>query len=290
MKKTILVTGSSSGFGRLTVGTLADRGHTVFATMRDPEGRNAAAADTLREHAASTGQSLHVLELNVTSEASVAAAVEAVFARTDHLDVAVNNAGLFSGGYLEAHSIEDLQRVFDVNVYGAMRVNRAVLPHMRGRGSGLLVHLSTVSARTPFPFSVPYAASKSALEALAEGYRYELALLGVDSIIVEAGAFPTDIFEKMTWVSDAERASGYASVEELKNLSFSGLKEYVASDAAPDPQDVATVIADLIESSGSRPLRTVVDPLGEGIRRINETAATVQRETMESAGLGKLIQ
>jgi NAD(P)-dependent dehydrogenase (short-subunit alcohol dehydrogenase family) len=290
MKKTILVTGSSSGFGRLTVSTLADRGHTVFATMREPDGKNVGVARALREHAASAGQSLHVLELDVTSEASVAAAVEAVFAHTDHLDVAVNNAGIFSGGYLEAYRIEDLQRVFDVNVYGAMRVNRSVLPHMRDRGAGLLVHVSTVSARTPFPFSVPYAASKSALEALAQGYRYELALLGIDSVIVEAGAFPTAIFDKMNWASDEPRTAGYEAVEELKDLSFSGLRNYVSGEDAPDPMQVATAIADLIESSGVRPLRTVVDPLGEGIRRINETSEDVQREVMESAGLGALIR
>ena len=290
MKRTVLITGCSSGFGRLTAETLAGRGHSVFATMRDIDGKNAAVAHAFRERAASTGQSIHVLDLDVTSDASVATAVDAVFEHTDRLDVAVNNAGIFSGGYLEAYRIEDIQHVFDVNVYGAMRVNRAVLPHMRRRGEGLLVHVSTVSARTPFPFSVPYAASKSALEALAQGYRYELALLGVDSVIVEAGAFPTAILGKMTWARDEERAAGYETVEELKDLSFSGLRNYVSSDDAPDPQQVATAIAGLIELSDDRPLRTVVDPFGEGIRRINDTAAAVQREVMESAGLGALVR
>lgn len=289
MKKTILVTGSSSGFGRLAVDTLAARGHTVFATMRDPDGTNAPAARGLREQAESGGQALHVVGMDVTSDASVAAAVDTVFARTDHLDVAVNNAGVFSGGYLEAYRIEDLQQLFDVIVYGPQRVNRAVLPHMRTRGAGLLVHVSTVSARTPFPFSVPYAASKAALEALAQGYRYELGPLGIDSVIVQAGAFPTTVFEKMTWATDDERALGYEAVRELKELSFSRLTEYVSSAAAPDPQEVATAIVDLIESPGPRPLRTVVDPFGDGVRRINEVCDAVQRETMASAGLSALV-
>ncbi|MCZ6918517.1 MAG: SDR family oxidoreductase [Gemmatimonadetes bacterium] len=290
MKRTVLITGCSSGFGRLTAETLAGRGHSVFATMRDIDGKNAAVAHALRERAAATGQSIHVLDLDVTSDASVVTAVDAVFEHTDRLDVAVNNAGIFSGGYLEAYRMEDIQHVFDVNVYGAMRVNRAVLPHMRRRGEGLLVHVSTVAARTPFPFSVPYAASKSALEALAQGYRYELALLGIDSVIVEAGAFPTAILDKMTWARDEERAAGYEIVEELKDRSFSGLRDYVSSDDAPDSRQVATAIADLIDLSGDRPLRTVVDPFGAGIRRINEVAAAAQREVMESAGLGALVR
>ena len=95
----------------------------------------------------------------------------------------------------------------------------------------------------------------------------------------------------MTWASDGERSAGYASVETLKNNSFSGLHDYVSSDGAQDPQAVATAITTLIEAApGALPLRTVVDAFGEGIRRINETAAAVQREVMESAGLGALVK
>lgn len=290
MKQTILVTGSSSGFGRLTVETLARRGHTVFAAMREAEGRNASAATQLNQLAETVSGTVVVLEMDVTNDESVTAAVHRVSNHTDDLDAVVNNAGVFTGGVLEAYTLEQIHQIFDTNVYGALRVNRAVLPAMRRRGAGLLVHISSVAARTPFPFSIPYAASKSALETLAEGYRYELAPLGIDSVIVQPGAYPTPVFGKKVTPDDAVRVAGYASMADLEHQVLGGLEDFVASDQAGDPQVVADAISDLIETpAGQRPLRSVVDQMGDGVRQINEVGTRVQRETLEGAGIQHLL-
>jgi NAD(P)-dependent dehydrogenase (short-subunit alcohol dehydrogenase family) len=289
-EQTILVTGCSSGFGRLTAEALAGRGHRVFAGIRDSAARNAEAARMLQHLAASLPGTIVSLELDVTDDTSVRAAVGAVLDQTDRLDAVVNNAGVFTGGPLEAYPVRQIHDIFDVNVFGALRVDRAVLPRMRTQGSGLLVHVSSVAARTPFPFSVPYAATKSALETLAEGYRYELAPLGVDSVIVEPGAFPTSIFGKKVRPADGERLAEYDSLAALEEEVLGGLEAFVASGDASDPHDVADAIVDLIEAPpGRRPLRTVVDRLGDGIREINETASRVQRASLKGAGLESLL-
>ncbi len=290
MEQTILDTGSSSGFGRLTVETLARRGHTVFATMRDSENRNAVSASQLHEFGESVPGTIIVLEMDVTNGGSVAAAVRELSDRADRLDAVVNNAGVFTGGVLEAYTEKQIHQIFDVNVYGAHRVNRAVLPGMRRHGTGLLVHVSSLAARTPFPFSIPYAASKSALETLAEGYRYELASFGIDSVIVQPGAYPTPIFEKKVTPADTERLAGYASLADLEQQVIGGLEAFVASDQAGNPQIVADAIVGLIETpAGRRPLRTVVDQMGDGVRQINEVGARVQREALEGAGIQHLL-
>jgi NAD(P)-dependent dehydrogenase (short-subunit alcohol dehydrogenase family) len=288
--QTILVTGASSGFGRLTAEGLAGRGHRVFAGMRHLADRNLQAATMLRDLATSLPGTIEPLNMDVTDDASVRAAVDTVFAEADRLDAVVNNAGVFTGGPLEAYPVRQIHDIFDVNVYGALRVNRAVLPHLRARRSGLLVHVSSVAARTPFPFSVPYAATKSALETLAEGYRYELAPLGVDSVIVEPSAFPTPIFQKQIRPGDENRLADYDVLAALEAQVLGGLKAFVTSGDAPDPREVADAIVGLIETpAGRRPLRTVVGTMGDGIREINETATRVQEDALKGAGLERLL-
>jgi NAD(P)-dependent dehydrogenase (short-subunit alcohol dehydrogenase family) len=125
----VLITGSSTGFGRLFAETLARRGHTVFATMRDPGGRNAKNADEIRTLAQKESLPIHVLELDVTDDASVGRAVDAA-AKAGRIDVAINNAGYYLGGLAEAVTTEQAQRLMDTNFLGPVRVNRAVLPHM----------------------------------------------------------------------------------------------------------------------------------------------------------------
>ncbi len=169
-----IVTGTSHGFGELTAVTLARRGHHVFAGMRGISGRNAPAADNLRAVAADDALALAPIELDVTDDASVGAAVDSVLAEAGRIDIVVNNAGVLYIGITEAFTIEQAREQLDVNLLGAARLNRAVLPHMRERRSGLLVHVSSIGGRLTFPFYGLYCASKYALEALAEAYRYEL--------------------------------------------------------------------------------------------------------------------
>jgi NAD(P)-dependent dehydrogenase (short-subunit alcohol dehydrogenase family) len=146
-KQVVLITGSSTGFGRLCAVTLGRRGHTVFATMRDPGGRNAKNASEIRALAEKDSLPIHVLELDVTDDASVERAVDAVVAKTGRIDVAINNAGYALTGLAEAVPTEQAQRLMDTNFFGPVRVNRAVLPHMRRQRSGVLMHISSGAGR-----------------------------------------------------------------------------------------------------------------------------------------------
>jgi len=149
----ILVTGSNSGFGRLTSLALARKGHTVFATMREPAGKNQAAAADLRGIASAEKLALHVLELDVTDTASVDKAIAAAGA----LDVVVNNAGYAVNGLAETATPEQYLRELDTNVVGPHRVNRAVLPGMRERHAGLIIQVSSGLGRILLPFLGIYA-------------------------------------------------------------------------------------------------------------------------------------
>ena len=177
----ILITGANGGFGVLTVKTLLNQGHSVVATMRNVESKNKTAADELSALGAK------IVNLDVTDDESVNSGVAKAIALLDGLDVVVNNAGVGVLGIQEQFTIDDFKHLFDVNVFGVQRVNRAILPHFRNQGAGLLVHISSLLGRIAFPFYGPYNASKWALEALAENYRVELSGFGVDSCIIEPG-------------------------------------------------------------------------------------------------------
>jgi NAD(P)-dependent dehydrogenase (short-subunit alcohol dehydrogenase family) len=289
--KTVLITGSNSGFGRLTAQTLARKGYTVFASMRELDGKNAEAARTLRAWAEAEHVALHAVELDVTSDTSVDKAVQHVLATAGRIDVVVNNAGTSSWGLIEGFTPAQLQSLFDINVFGVQRVNRAALPSMREQRSGLLVHVSSSLGRLALPVMSPYAATKWALEVLAETYRYELAAVGVDSVIVQPGAFPTEIGAKMMWPAEASRAKGYGASADLPERLLAGLKPMLEGPNPPNPQDVADAITTLIEMpAGTRPLRTVVDQLwGEGPTAINRVADQVMAGSLQGMGMGDLL-
>ena len=181
MSKKVLITGASSGFGALTAKTLLSQGHTVVATMRNADTKNKQIAEEL------TGLGASIVELDVTSDDSVNSGVEKAIELMGGLDVVVNNAGIGVLGIQENFTIEDFKRLFEVNVFGVQRVNRAALPHLRKQGSGLLIHVSSLLGRMVLPFYGPYNATKWAVEALAENYRIELSGFGIDSCIVEPG-------------------------------------------------------------------------------------------------------
>lgn len=188
MRKRILVTGASSGFGRLAAQALAAAGHTVYASMRDTAGRNAGVVHEMADLAGKQQLALHTVELDVQSQASADAAVASIVAQAGGLDVVVHNAGHMVFGPAEAFTAEQLAQVYDINVLGTQRVNRAALPHLRAQQQGLLVWVSSSSSAggTP-PYLGPYFAAKAAMDALAVQYARELARWGVEtSIIVPA--------------------------------------------------------------------------------------------------------
>jgi NAD(P)-dependent dehydrogenase (short-subunit alcohol dehydrogenase family) len=287
--KVVVVTGASSGFGKLTVLELARRGHTVVATMRDVEGRNAGVRSELLEAAKAEGHVLQVLEMDVADAASVNSAIDQVVMQHKKIDALINNAGLMPVGITEAYTVAEVERLFAVNFFGAVRADRAVLPHMRAAGSGLLVHVTSLMGRVVFPFFGTYSASKFALEALAEAYRYELKGFGIDSVIVEPGPFPSNLISSSPEPSDQAVLASYGEVAAIPGQ----IKANDGHDEAnpPRPQRVADAIVQLVEATERRPLRTVVMPEGMdfGVQRLNEAVSPIQNDLLTSFGMSGML-
>lgn len=288
---TVLVTGASSGFGALTVRALGRRGHTVYAGMRATTGRNAPAVEALARDAEAETSDLRPVELDVQSEASVEAAIATI---TDQgtLDVVVHNAGHMVLGPAEAFTADQLADVYDVNVLGAQRVNRASLPHLRAAGSGLLVWVGSSSTRGGCPpFLAPYFAAKAAMDALAVSYSAELVRFGVDTTIVVPGAFTqgTNHFAHAGSPADVERATAYDD-------HYAGLMDHVSArlaDLEPPDADagaVARAIADVVGlPAGGRPLRVHVDPSRDGSEVVSAVADRIRVDFYRRLGLEDLL-
>jgi NAD(P)-dependent dehydrogenase (short-subunit alcohol dehydrogenase family) len=289
--KVVVVTGASSGFGKLTVLELARQGHTVVATMRDVDGRNSAVRDELIDTARADGNPLQVLEMDVADDASVQAAIDSVIAQHGRIDVLVNNAGLMPIGVTEAYTVADVERLFAVNVFGAVRTDRAVLPHMRAAGSGLLVQVTSLMGRFTIPFFGVYAASKFALEALAETYRYELSSFGIDSVIVEPGPFPSNLIASSPQPSDTAVLESYGVVAAIPGQIKAHSDQQFDPVNPPRPQLVADAIAKLVGATERRPLRTVVMPdgLDFGVQQINDAVAPIQNGVLTAMGMEAMI-
>jgi NAD(P)-dependent dehydrogenase (short-subunit alcohol dehydrogenase family) len=280
-KLVVLITGSSTGFGRLFTETLARKGHTVFATMRDPGGRNAKNASEIRVLAEKESLPIHVLELDVTDDASVEQAVDAAIAKAGRIDVAINNAGYYLSGLEEAVTTEQAQRLMDTNFLGLVRVNRAVLPHMRRQRSGVLMHISSGAGRLVLPSAGFYCASKFAMEALAEAYSYELAGQGIESVIVEPGQYETPVFGNTVTAADQARTNTYGAVREIPAKINAAL-----SSTAGNAQDVADAVLRIIETpAGEKQLRYFVSPQNFGLDEINALTKQIQSNLLEAFGL-----
>jgi NAD(P)-dependent dehydrogenase (short-subunit alcohol dehydrogenase family) len=268
---TVVVTGCSSGFGELIAKTLAASGYRVFATMRDVQSRNASAARALRE------AHLEVLELDVTSDASVEAAINDVLRRANGIDVLVNNAGIAASGPLEAFSMQQMEMLFGVNVFGPLRVSNAVLPTMRSQRSGLIVFVTSTLGRVLPRRGGLYASTKWALEGLAESLHYDVARFGIDVAILEPGSFPTQAVIKGQRAERQEIVQAYTAAASPPPPPLPGDREL------PNPQDVADAVQKLIETPpGKRPLRTVVGPVfTDGVAEYNATYERVRDHLSE---------
>jgi len=286
--RVVLVTGASSGFGRLTVETLAGRGHRVFAALRDRSGRGAEAAAALGRLGGLGGLGIGVVELDVTDQASADQAVRTVVEAAGRLDVVVNNAGGIFPGPVEAFTAEEAQRQFDVNVFGPLRVGRAALPQLRRQGHGVLIQVGSLSSRVTLPYSGLYAASKAALASLTEAWRHELAPFGVESVILDAASYPTNIGVNAVMAADAERLAVYGE----------GFGRFVSEIAGRqtrtpgDPRLVSDAIVELAERpDGTRPLRTVVAPpvQREAVRELNALAAGTARTVAAEMGVADFL-
>jgi NAD(P)-dependent dehydrogenase (short-subunit alcohol dehydrogenase family) len=262
----ILITGSNSGFGLLSTLTLARAGHEVVATMRNP-----AKGDALREVVEAEDLPVEVRTLDVCDNASIAAAM----GDPGDLDVVVNNAGFEVAGAVEQVDDELLARQFDTNVFGPVRVVRAVLPVWRERGHGTIVNVSSVAGIVGTPFGGIYAASKHALEALSEALHFETSNVGIRVRLVEPGRFDTGFHDNIVTVAGWE---GSAHAE--RAARFREAQHVLQGDGPPaDPQDVADAIA-AAATDPATPFRTFV---GTDAQLIASVKSSMSFEDFEAA-------
>ena len=285
MAKTILVTGASSGFGRLTAETLSKSGHKVFAGFRSAEGARKQIADELK------AKNIEILKVDVTDQASVDTAIVQLLEKSGNkLDVVVNNAGMASAGLSEAFTAEQARDLFEVNVFGVQRVMRATLPVLRAKRAGLVINVGSILGRVTLPFFGLYGASKYAVEAMTDSYRYELSELGVDVVLVQPSAYPTNMYAAAQKPANGELAKSYGETAEVPGKILKTFMTLFQGENAPNPQDVATAIDKIVATpAGSRPDRVVVG-LPFGSDAVNTAVAPIQRGVIESLGLGDLTK
>ncbi|MBB5791846.1 SDR family oxidoreductase [Jiangella mangrovi] len=286
---TILISGASSGFGALTARALADAGHTVYAGMRDLAGRNAPAAAEAKAHPSGR---LHPVELDVATDASTQRAVATVVAEQGRLDVLIHNAGHMVTGPAEAFTPEQLAALYDVNVVGTQRLNRAALPVLREQGDGLVVWVGSSSTRggTP-PYLAPYFAAKAGMDALAQSYALELSRFGIETTIVVPGAFThgTNHFAHSGSPADTAVVAQYEQ-------HYAGLMEQVGQKLAElepawaDVAEVARAIVDVVGTEkGRRPFRVHIDPSDDGSVAVNAVADRIRADFLLRIGLADLL-
>lgn len=263
----ILITGASGGFGYLTCKSLIDKGHKVVGTMRSTTGKNEKIANELK----SIG--VQLVEMDVTNEESVNNGVKKAIDLLNGLDVLINNAGLGVFGMQEHFTPDDMKYVFDVNVFGVQRLMRATLPHFRKQKKGTVLYISSLLGRITEPFFGVYNASKWALEAIADNYRTELSVFGIESCIVEPGGYPTAFIENLVKPSDNSRNESYGEFMNAPNAMINGYKQSLEANTEQRPHKVAEAISKLIAIPyGEKPIRTIVDftLMGEHINKYNE--------------------
>ena len=294
MQQVIVITGASSGFGALTARALADAGHVVYAGMRETETRNAPQIALLQQYAVEHAVDLRAVELDVASEASVEQGIRAVIAQSGRLDVIIHTAGHMSFGPAEAFTPEQFAQLYDTNVLSTQRVNRAALPQLRKQGRGLVVWVSSSSARggTP-PYLSRYFAAKAAMDSLAVSYASELTRWGIETSIVVPGAFTkgTHHFAHSGKPADAARAAEYDNgpYAGLPEQSLHGLAALEPADA--DAGAVARAIVDVVDAPfGRRPFRVHVDPSSDGAEIVNGVADRVRAELFWRIGLQDLLR
>ncbi len=276
--KSVLITGTSSGFGRLAALHFARSAATVIASMRNLKGGKRAEAQELLDVASTEKLKLSVVDIDVTRDDQVAAGVaKAEKIAGGALDAVINNAGIGVGGPAEMYDMASLQRAFDVNFFGYQRVARAALPKMRARREGLMVQISSQLGRLVLPNIGAYCATKFAVEAMFEAMAYELAPFGVEATIIQPGGYPTKIwengaryFETLLESADEERKTAYAGHIDMASGMLGGVYE-------TDPMDVPRAIAEIIAlPPGKRPLRKPVHPNIQASGALNAAHKEVQ--------------
>lgn len=263
MKKVILITGTSSGFGKLAAITLAAQNNLVIAGMRETNGKNKEVANEL-----SNLNNVEVIDIDVTNDNSVQNAFEKTLSKHGRIDVLVNNAGVTGYGLVEAYTIEQIKKLFEVNFYGIIRTYQAVLPSMRSLKNGLIINITSGASGHTLPFMVPYLASKFGVEAITEGIQEELKQFNIENVSIQPGVYPTEMNDgtKPGLNSDkADIAEAYGPIaSEMFNAMGASLFGKMQKFNM-DPQTIADGIVQLINmENGTRPLRLPLDKVAEG--------------------------
>ena len=293
MNKVVIVTGASSGFGRLSANAVARSGHTVYASMRDTSGRNAPQVAELQKFAKENKIDLRAIELDVQSQDSVDRAVAKIVSTHGHIDVVIHNAGHMVFGPAEAFTPEQLAELYDINVLSTQRVNRAILPQLRKQRNGLLVWVSSSSSAggTP-PYLAPYFASKAGMDAMAVIYARELTLWGIETSIVVPGAFTggTNHFARSGRPADDARVAEYEAGP-YANYGDKIMKAFAA--IVPPDADSAAVgdaIAKIVDMPfGKRPFRVHVDPTQDGAEVAFTVIDRMRTDMLHRVGLDELL-
>lgn len=263
MKKTVFITGTSTGFGKLMTVTLSKAGHTVIAGMRGTNDKNAVVAKEL-----SALPNVDVVDIDITSDESVKNAISQSLAKHGKIDVLVNNAALSGFGLLEAYSLDQIRSMLDVNLFSVLRTYQAVLPSMRAAKNGLVINITTGASGFALPFMIPYMLSKFAVETVTEGLQDELKDYGIENVSIQPGVYPTEMNNgsKAGILADKpEIISEYgpAATEKFNNIG-AGLFGKMA-DFKMDPQVIADGVLALVEmEKGTRPLRYPLDAIAQG--------------------------
>ncbi len=287
--KSILITGCSSGFGRLGAEHYARLGAKVFATMRNlPR----VEADELATLADADGLDITVLEIDVTSDEQVNAGVAAALeAAGGTLDVLVNNAGISTSGPIEVQDIEATKLLFDTNVFGPQRLMRAVMPSMRKAGAGQIFNVTSQLGRVMIPGFGQYSPTKFALEAMSEQVAYETVQHGIDVTIIQPGGYPTKIWNNQAPLSAAlkdrtpeETLAAYPQLTARMGVAEGGGGE-------TDPMDIPRAIAEIIAMPrGQRPLRRPIHPERRPQEAINDVSAKTQLAMLGSSPFGPWVK
>ncbi|MCW3099953.1 MAG: oxidoreductase [Chthonomonadaceae bacterium] len=292
MNKVIVISGASSGFGALSARALADAGHTVYAGMRDAAGRNAPAVQDAQKYASDHSVTLRTIEMDVSNQASVDAAIQQITTEAGQIDVVIHNAGHMVLGPVEAFTVEQLAEMYDTNVLSTQRINRAVLPQMRKRHDGLLLWIGSTSTfgGTP-PYLGPYFAAKAGEDQLAKSYAVELARFGIDSVIVLPGSFTSGTNHFAHAMHPADTATEQAYEEK-----YAGLMDQVGQSLAklspPDANisEVTRAIVKIVDTpKGQRPFRTTVDPANDGSEQVTDVAERIRSEFYQRIGFADLL-
>jgi len=283
--KNIIITGSSSGFGLKAAKDFADKGNKVFATMRNPKGKNAEKKVELEAHSAH----IKVVDMDVTNDASVKEAMANIFMEVGNIDILINNAGIMYLGITEAFSVEQAKFQMETNYFGAIRVMQAVLPAMRKAGSGLIINTSSLVGRMSPPFFGTYTATKHALEGYSQALRYEVSPFGVDVVMVEPGPFGTGLLASGQAPAHNEVLETYGELAGVPAAMGENFAQMLQSEDAPDPQWVVDAYLKLAELPfGKRPTRTVVG-ITWGVDEINELTQPIQDRVLKEMQLEEVL-